>query len=236
MTSGQLTCSIGSVAPGATVVIRVDGAFVRSGSISNTATVTATNDGNSANNSDDVAVTVLGKTCTIVGTFGDDIPLLGTNGADVICGLSGNDQINARLGNDTVYGNEGNDRIMGLGGNDLIDGGPGVDTTTYSAALQSVRVDLSLHKATGQGTDTFVSIENILGSKFRDTLIGNALKNYITGGAGGDVLSGLGGADVLAGGAGADTLRGGGGNDTLLGGTGGDTCLQGTGTGRKASC
>jgi uncharacterized repeat protein (TIGR01451 family) len=232
---GKLTCSF-DLAAQETRTIRVNGAFLTAGTVSNTAVVSSQGDPVASNNTSSAAVTATGKSCTIVGTFGNDNPLLGTNGNDVICGLSGNDRINAKQGDDTIYGNEGDDRIMGLGGNDLIDGGPGTDTTIYSALLQAVKCHLAQHKATGQGIDTLVSIENVTGSGKADTISGDAHKNVLTGLGGNDSLSGLAGADTLNGGAGKDHLAGGSGNDRMLGGAGPDLCAQGGGTGRKSSC
>jgi Ca2+-binding RTX toxin-like protein len=230
-----LTCSF-ALAAGETRTIVVNGAFVVAGTIANTATVSSAGDPNPGNNSASATTTVTGKTCTVIGTFGDDNPLLGTNKADVICGLSGNDKINGKLGNDTIYGNDGDDRLNGLGGNDLIDGGPGTDTVTYAALQQSVRVNLGTHKATGQGVDTFVSIENVTGSPGNDVLVGDALANRLDGSSGNDVVSGAAGADTLVGGAGKDKLNGGAGNDKILGGAGKDTCSQGAGKGTLSSC
>ena len=228
-------CNLGSIPAGGTVTITVRGAFVRAGNIANTATISATGDSSAANNTSTAHTTVTGADCTIIGTFGDDV-LIGTNGNDVICGLSGNDRLVGKKGNDTLYGGDGNDRLMGLGGNDLIDGGPGIDRAQYSALAQSVRVNLGLHSATGQGVDVLISIENVTGSPLQDTLIGDAFANVLIGGGGGDRLIGGDGSDALRGGRGNDVLRGGGGNDQLLGGGGSDRCGQGPGSGPKRSC
>ena len=231
-----LTCQLGTVPAGGTVSFSITGAFVQAGSIANTATVSSANDPVAGNNAATDTVQVTGKTCTVVGTFGDDNPLLGTNHADVICGLAGDDRINAKGGDDTVYGNEGDDRIMGLGGDDLIDGGPGTDTTIYAAALQAIRVDLGEKKATGQGVDTFRSIENVTGSKFNDKITGDGAANLLQGLGGNDAISGLAGADKLVGGGGKDKLSGGKGKDVLKGGSGSDSCSVGGGGGSTASC
>ena len=243
--AGTLTCTFGTLASGASRTVVIRGAFVKAMSIANTAVVTADNDSVPGNDTATATTNVTGKTCTIVGTFGNDVPLLGTNAKDVICALSGDDQVNAKGGNDTIYGNEGNDRIMGLGGDDRIDGGAGNDTTTHASALHAVQVNLTLHKATGEGADALISIENATGSKFADTLTGNAGVNLLQGGAGNDTVNGAAGNDKLVGGsgndklnggAGADVLSGGAGNDALNGGPGVDTCTQGTGSGPKISC
>jgi Ca2+-binding RTX toxin-like protein len=83
----------------------------------------------------------------------------------------------------------------------------------------------------GGGIDQLVSIENVFGTNFNDSLTGNGANN---------VFSGLAGNDTLLGGAGNDTLNGGNGNDQLLanhneggilnGGAGNDTLRAGNGS------
>ena len=98
---------------------------------------------------------------------------------------------------------------------------------------------------TGRGSrlaegDTFISIENVFGSNFNDSIIGSTAANqlharrattssrarrndYLDGGSGNDILgAGLGRACSTAA-AGDDTLKGIGGANTLIGGTGIDT-------------
>jgi Ca2+-binding RTX toxin-like protein len=65
----------------------------------------------------------------------------------------------------------------------------------------------------GSGSDTLISVENLTGSNYGDTLTGNGSNNNLNGGSG---------ADVITGGAGNDTLLGGSAQDTLTGGTGND--------------
>ncbi|WP_157218723.1 calcium-binding protein [Flavisphingomonas formosensis] len=110
------------------------------------------------------------------------------------------------LGN-RLSGGGGDDVLDGGPGNDTLDGGAGSDTATYAAADVAVRVNLAITGAqtTGMGTDTLVSIENVVGSAFADTLTGNDFANILTGGAGDDVLNGGLGNDTLAGGDGIDT-------------------------------
>jgi Ca2+-binding RTX toxin-like protein len=67
-----------------------------------------------------------------------------------------------------------------------------------------------------------LSIENLEGSGYGDTLIGNEAANTFIGNAGNDELQGQAGADALMGGSGHDTLAGGTGVDQLTGGTGSD--------------
>src|SRR4029450_10955132 len=81
----------------------------------------------------------------------------------------------------------------------------------------SINVNLSIagpqNVGGGQGLDTLISIENVLGWNFGDTLTGNADGNVLTGIGGDDTLSGAGGNDTLIGGIGSDTLSGGTGAD-----------------------
>ena len=90
--------------------------------------------------------------------------------------------------NDTLSGSTGNDTFQGLGGADSFDGGAGTDTVSYVQAFEAVTVSL-LGGGTGDAAgDSFVSIENLVGSDYDDTLGGNALVNVIDGGAGVDTL------------------------------------------------
>jgi Ca2+-binding RTX toxin-like protein len=63
------------------------------------------------------------------------------------------------------------------------------------------------------GTDSLVSIENVIGTGLGDNITGNAVSNVLDGGAGNDVLTGGDGNDTLIGGAGDDNLDGGLGTD-----------------------
>lgn len=164
--------------------------------------------------------------------------LLGTSRADRLVGNSGANLINADAGNDTIFGAEGDDRLIGrdgadqlfgglgddslTGGNgaDLLSGGEGTDTVVYEAAQSIVGVVVNLanpvlNTAEAAG-DVFVSIENLSGTGFGDTLSGDSGANLLRGGAGADSLVGSLGADTLSGGTGNDTLTGGGGADLFV--------------------
>jgi subtilisin family serine protease len=135
------------------------------------------------------------------------------------------DQIIGDEGDNVFFGIEGNDLLQGLGGSDrleggidadVIDGGEGEDTAAYTNALSGVAVDLGNNSGTqgdAQG-DTFISIENLAGSEFADTLVGDEFENFIRGNDGDDVLNGSAGNDILSGDIGADNLIGGAGIDT----------------------
>lgn len=129
---------------------------------------------------------------------------------------------------DTFHGSSADDSVSTLGGNDLLegkggadklDGGAGIDTSSYASSSAAVTVNLA---SSGQQTgghaagDTLISIENLIGSGFADTLTGSAVANNIKGGDGNDTISGGGGNDVLQGGSGRDLLTGGIGNDNFV--------------------
>jgi len=183
--------------------------------------------------SDDIntTFTVAGKTFTLLGfvprqitksnvTFDDGSLLLagddttGTvadDSANTLTGGAGDDRLLGFGGKDTLLGGSGDDVLVGGGDNDSLDGGTGIDTASYSNATVGVTVSLAVTgpQATGQGSDTLVSIENLSGSAYGDTLTGNA---------GANDLRGHQGDDTLAGGDGNDTLTGGDDNDRLDGG------------------
>lgn len=185
----------------------------------------------------------------VVGTnFGDNITgdtlanqLIGLAGNDTLTGLGANDLLDGGDSNDTLLGGEGNDTLLGGSGNDILrgdqgndilDGGDGVDWAYYDTAGSAVTVNLALIGAQatgGAGSDTLISIENLLGSTFADRLTGNATNNLLRGGAGNDSLTGAAGNDNLQGDAGNDVLNGGAGNDIVNGGAGNDRLIGGAG-------
>jgi Ca2+-binding RTX toxin-like protein len=143
--------------------------------------------------------------------------------SDGVTGYS--DVIIGNAGNDKIYGLGGDDMLKGGGGADVLHGGEGIDTATYEDS--GVGVQVSLQSGTGYGGtaegDTLISIENLYGSSYGDTLIGNAGDNKLEGAGGDDVLKGGGGADQLLGGTGNDTLISDGVLDKFDGGEGIDT-------------
>jgi len=99
-----------------------------------------------------------------------------------------------------------NSLYAGAGAN-VLDGGDGTDTLSYLYATGAVSVSLNVldPQLTGaSGTDTLISIENLYGGPFDDTLTGDANANRLDGGAGADTLLGGAGADTLVGGSGYD--------------------------------
>ncbi|MDY0328392.1 MAG: hypothetical protein RBR07_09105, partial [Arcobacteraceae bacterium] len=104
--------------------------------------------------------------------------------------------------------------------NNTFDGGvadsEGGDSVDYSSLVVSdatihkiVTTDFSTVNVNSDGvatTDTFIGIENIIGSDGNDTITGNSLDNTIEGGIGDDTLSGGSGDDYIDGGAGSNTV------------------------------
>ncbi len=187
---------------------------------------------------------------TVNGGMGDDL-LFGLDGADTLMGGAGDDTLRGGDGGDTLDGGFGDDIFHGGDGADSFQGGVagdlnmdgdmmdegedgGTDTVSYADSSAAVTVDLS---GTGDGGDaegdTYMRIENIIGSARGDTLTGDEQDNMLWGGAGSDTLNGGNGDDTLDGGAGDEsTLNGGadddmfiarGGDDDIDGGTGSDT-------------
>jgi serralysin len=155
---------------------------------------------------------------------------IGGSGGDTLIGNALANSLLGRGGDDTIDGNGGNDVINGGLGNDFIDGGEGSDTVKFTQR-GDLRLDLVMETVqdTGDGLDTFISIERAFGWKGNDRFWGTGADNVLSGMGGRDVLAGRGGRDTLDGGSGADVLRGGKGSDKLIGGTGADKLVGGTG-------
>jgi serralysin len=117
-------------------------------------------------------------------------------------------------GNISATGNALNNIFYANVGNNTFRGGLGNDTVSYQpyqpeipgpnslvggvAALAGVTVSLAKTTAQltkGSGTDTLLSIENLIGSQYNDNLTGDANANVLDGGAGADVLTGGDGSD-----------------------------------------
>ncbi|MGQ0671805.1 MAG: calcium-binding protein [Hyphomicrobium sp.] len=106
----------------------------------------------------------------------------------------------------SMHGGPGNDHFIGHS-----DNGSSLD---YSSSASAVTVNFQTRTVTGDGNDTFASINHASGSAFNDSIIGNSVRNVIQGDVGNDTLSGNGGDDLIDGGGGNDTISGGAGNDT----------------------
>ncbi|MBL8339680.1 MAG: hypothetical protein JNM97_23140, partial [Rhodoferax sp.] len=135
----------------------------------------------------------------LLGGTGNDY-LLGGTGSDTLEGGEGHDYLYAATvdntdfdgvvdaagssnrmlgggGNDLIVGDEGNDLLAGGPGEDTLMGQGGSDTAGYEDAAEPVTVDLNVagtqFVSAGQWLDILISIENLLGSAFNDTLTGN---------------------------------------------------------------
>ncbi|WP_289043996.1 calcium-binding protein [uncultured Aliiroseovarius sp.] len=140
--------------------------------------------------------------------------IVGTNWNDA---LVGDDFANS------LFGGGGDDVLDGGMSGNILDGGDGSDTVTYANFRDAVVINLAQSTTSGAALgDILISIENIEGTAFDDTIIGNDGENTIWGGIGNDRLSGGAGDDVLFGGSGDDILSGGSGADVLDGGAGQD--------------
>jgi Ca2+-binding RTX toxin-like protein len=167
-----------------------------------------------ANSSAGVSVNLATGTATGEGT--DTISqfenVIGSSQDDALTGDGGANRLDGGAGNDTLAGGLGNDTLVG---------GTGVDTATYANSATAVNASLLSNSSTGEGTDSFLGIENLTGSALNDTLAGDH---------GDNVISGLGGRDGINGNLGNDTIDGGAGDDTIIGGpevaTGGTVPLE----------
>jgi Ca2+-binding RTX toxin-like protein len=178
------------------------------------------------------------------GQFSDDF-LDGGDGGDF---LIGDLPFYGRAdGNDTMLGGAGNDFLVGYLLDDVYDGGEGFDGAIFynvfggdagaTGDFGPVTVDLRIAgpQDTGQGMDTFISIEDLYATIFDDTLIGNEVDNLLFGAGGNDSIDGNEGNDVIfsgnqnmtaSGGLGDDTVQGGSGNDVMNGNDGDDFLRQ----------
>lgn len=171
----------------------------------------------------------------IAGTENDDVlngtvfddNIQGFGGNDVLNGNDGNDDLDGGTGNDNLNGGTGYDNLRGGPGDDVLDGGTDQDNANYrwSGEINGVTVDLSTGITSNDGfgnTDTLVSIENVEGSEFADSIAGDAQDNHLEGREGDDVIHGAGGNDSVRGSEGADQLFGETGADWFDGGPGDD--------------
>jgi Ca2+-binding RTX toxin-like protein len=177
----------------------------------------------------------------IVGLGGDDL-IRGRGGSDIICGGDGNDVVRGSVAGGDIYGDSGDDTLYSRGmagltggtGDDTLsavaDGsfdlvpGPGDDLVIGSAtqgdevhygfdATRPIHANLMTGVATGQGTDTLVDVDSVIGGPYDDILIGNDGNNGLIGREGNDTLIGKGGDDGFSGEQGDDTYEGGPGFD-----------------------
>jgi len=126
---GAIDCDLGTVASGASATVDILLAPIAPGTLTDSATVPTGSDPDPSNNAVSEPTTSEGPTCTIIGTWANDVTS-GTEQGDVMCGLGGNDTLNGKNGADVIIGGSGNDQLSGIGGTDLLFGGPGDDVLT----------------------------------------------------------------------------------------------------------
>jgi Ca2+-binding RTX toxin-like protein len=183
------------------------------------------NDTLTGNGSDNILAAGNGND-KLAGGAGNDI-LIGGAGADKLDGAAGVDtvsyadsnaavtvnlavttaQVGGYAAGDTLFniesiiGSAYNDTLTGSSVANKFDGGAGTDTVSYSNSTAAVTVNLGVTTAQAGGYaagDTLVSIENIIGSSYNDTLTGSSAANIMTGGAGADKLDGAAGVDTVS--------------------------------------
>lgn len=126
-----------------------------------------------------------------------------------------------RGGDDGDSGDRDDDDFIGTDGVD--------DTVHFDDSSKKVTVNLREGTSRGQGIDTLVSIENVVGSRGSDSITGSEVNNELDGDDGNDKLFGLAGDDDLLGGKGNDHLDGGAGDDVIEGEDGNDKLFGGDG-------
>lgn len=100
--------------------------------------------------------------------------------------------------NNDIQGLAGDDFFLGSSGNDNLDGGKGIDTVSYHQATAAVVVDLDVGIAVSAGsTDSIAHIENIIGTRWADSISGASQANQILAGLGNDQITGGGNQDTF---------------------------------------
>jgi Ca2+-binding RTX toxin-like protein len=129
-------------------------------------------------------------------------------GSDTMAGI---EDLEGSQQGDTLTGNAIDNFFFPLGGDDVVTGGDGLDLVAFFGAPAPVNAYLTTGVATGDGTDTLVTMEDLVGTEHLagDDLTGDANQNFLFGVEGNDRLYGMEGDDVLDGGSESDTLDGG---------------------------
>ena len=163
-----------------------------------------------------------------------DEGLTGTVYDDLVTGGAGNDTLKSGLGADTLDGGDGQDTAdySTASGAVVVDLSSGsyswLNQVVSAASISSYGLGLSprgdsVFVSDGAGAashasgGSLISIENVVGSAFNDTLSGSSAANRLDGAAGDDVLDGRAGDDILIGGDGNDrfVFASGDGQDTV---------------------
>lgn len=156
----------------------------------------------------DDEITNAGLLGRVFGGDGNDIidGRLG-NGDATLFGGNGNDSLYIGSGVDGARGDAGDDIIYGSYGVNLLNGGSGIDTVDYSVSEIDEGAGLNLVTGGFSGIaefDSYVGIENAVGTNFDDMITGSSLVNTLSGLDGADILEGAAGNDMIDGGDGID--------------------------------
>ena len=129
----------------------------------------------------EITVTLNGgsDSLTVRGTANPDSFVVGAPGINVNADDDGDDitfsgaalTMSGLGGNDTLTGYTEDDTLIGGIGDDAYTGGGGTDTADLSGAASPLNVDLLTGTGSGDGTDTFATVENVIGSPAGDTLM-----------------------------------------------------------------
>ncbi|MCW5738121.1 MAG: M10 family metallopeptidase C-terminal domain-containing protein [Enhydrobacter sp.] len=134
---------------------------------------------------------------------------IGGSGNDVLLGNDASNILDQGLGGGSAQGFGGQDTLIAGNGAEQFDGGSGFDTIDYSRSTAGVNIGFG--KVTGGwgSGDSFIDVENIIGTAYDDSAFMDGADNRLEGRGGNDVLNGGGGIDSLYGGADNDVLTGG---------------------------
>jgi Ca2+-binding RTX toxin-like protein len=171
------------------------------------------------------------ETNLLNGVAGNDI-LKGAGGSDTLFGGFGEDALLGGDDSDLLFGDAGNDTLTGGEGHDRLDGGADVDSLTGGIGNDTYVVDNAadvVNEAIGEGLDKVqasasytlkdgveveilettnqagITIIDLFGNEFDNTIIGNATSNVLGGSSSVD-SGGFDGLDTFTGGFGGDTF------------------------------
>ena len=132
---------------------------------------------------------------------GEETFNIAANNFENVIGTGFDDRLFGNAEANVLEGRGGDDVFHAFAGNDIYDGGEGSDTALFVQAV--VGIDADFERGTviaGDDVNELISIENLTGGAFDDTIAGDSEDNTLVGGGGADALSGRRGADTLVGG------------------------------------
>jgi hypothetical protein len=124
--------------------------------------------------------------------------VIGSPLGDVVSGDDGHNILRGLAGPDVLSGGAGSDRIAGGPGDDRLDGGESQDTMMFDESGVAVDANLISGSAIGEGSDSLVGFEDLIGSWYDDTLTGDDGPNELWGTGGTDSIFAGAGNDFLA--------------------------------------